>query len=153
MTEEKDTDQVSEILKPLRPLNNAQRKALADIVERRVERKTKIARQEEHGLTRRITLTIVKRLKADSIQTRIEVLRKEIESLEKARSELGFYCHRGGELTIRGGQARQMLEEQVHENSLTLRSLEEMRDGLKQAIWLAETTDEARAVVSNVDSF
>ena len=134
-----------------RPLNNAQRKALADIVEKRLGTKVDQAREREHALEQQIVGKLVKRFKVDAIQNQMEKLEQDIANLKKLRDDLGFERGYAGEFTVTGGEAKKLLETEVKELSLAIRRLEDLRDVLKQGLWLAETVEEARKVIQQVE--
>lgn len=134
-----------------RLLNNAQRKALAEIVEKRLGSKATAAREREQALEEEIVGKLVRRFKVDAIQNQIVKLGKEIKQLERLRDDLGFSVAYGDELRITGGEAKKLLEAEVKGNSLAIRQLEDARDVLKQGIWLAETVEEARKVIQQVE--
>lgn len=134
-----------------RPLNNAQRKALAEIVEKRLGTKADQAREREHALEQQIVGKLVKRFKVDAMQSQIEKLEQDIANLKKLRNDLGFETGYAGEFSVTGGEAKQLLETEVKEHSLAIRQLEDLRDVLKQGVWLAETVEEARKVIQQVE--
>lgn len=135
-----------------RALNNAQRKALAEIVEKRLGSKADRAREREQDLEKEIVGKLVQRFKVDSIQSQIQKFEQDIEHLKKLRTDLGFDTGYLGEFTVTGGQAKKLLEQEVKEHSVAIRRLEDTRDVLKQAIWLAETVEQARTVIQQVET-
>lgn len=134
-----------------RLLNNAQRKALSDIIERRLGSKTERAREKERELESEIIAKLVKRFKVDAIQNQIEKLNKDIKNLEKMRDDLGFEKEYDGTFRIMSGEPKKLLEAEVKENSLAIRNLEDRQDILTQSIWLAETADEAKQLIQELE--
>ncbi len=135
-----------------RTLNNAQRKALAAIVDKRLGTAAERAREREQELEREVVVRLVKRFKVDAIQSQLEKLEKDSANLKRLRAELGFDVRYGDELEITGGEAKKLLEAEVKGNSLAIRRIEDQRDALTQAIWLADTVDEARRVIQQVET-
>lgn len=140
-----------EVIDRTRPLNNAQRKALSDSVEKRLNSKADAARQKEQQLEREIVGKLAARFKVDAANARIKVLEAEIKSLKDAREQLGFQQGYDNEIRIIGGDAKKLLEAEVREHSFSLRTIEDRREAIKQAIWLAETADEARTLITEID--
>ena len=134
-----------------RPLNNAQRKALADIVEKRLGTKATAAREAERELEQKLTREIATRFQVDSIQAEIDKHEAQIENLKQARRSLGFKVGYDEQLEIVDGKVRRLLESGVQANSLTIRALEDKQDELQQGIWLAQTVEEAKAVVQQIE--
>lgn len=146
------TDPLEGVVVTPRALNNAQRKALAAIVEKRLGTTAERAREHEQELEREVVARLVKRFKVDAIQSQLEKLEKDSANLKRLREDLGFECRFGDQLEITGGEAKKLLEAEVKGNSLAIRRIEDQRDALIQAIWLADTADEARRVVQQVET-
>ena len=134
-----------------RPLNNAQRKALSEIVDKRLGAKVDSTREQERDLERGIIMKLVKRFKVDAIQNQIDKLEKDIKNLKDMRDDLGFSQDYDGGFRVTGGEAQKLLEAEVKDGSVTIRRLEDTRDALKQHIWLAQSVEEARQVVQQID--
>jgi len=71
-------------------LNNAQRKALAQLVEKTYQRLIGEAKDKEGLLVKEITEKVKVELGIDTIDTQIEALKKQIENLEDKKKKLGF---------------------------------------------------------------
>ena len=134
-----------------RLLNNAQRKALAAIIEKRLETKLQLAREQEKELEQQIVWKLAKRFKADAIQSQITKLEDDISNLKKMRDELGFELEYGGDFKITGGEAQKLLEAEIKEHSVSIRAIENRRDILTQGVWLAETVEEARNAIQEIE--
>lgn len=137
-------------------INNAQRGALAEIVEKRFEQQIDVARQAENQLERQIAAELARKFGIASIDAQIQRLEKEVSNLQDRKRELGFQAeysaHSHGEkvYTIAGGKARALLEAKVKNRSLAVRNLRAEQFKTVQAVWLATTVEEAQRLVDAI---
>jgi hypothetical protein len=123
-------------------LNNAQRKAIVEIVGKRFAARVDAARQAEEQLERQITSELTKKFGLGAIEAEIERLEKQIKNLRERREELGFDKRYTGDWYIKGGRAKALLEAKVKNRSLAVRRLNELQTRTEQQVWLAATIAE-----------
>lgn len=132
-------------------LNNAQRKALAEIIEKRINGRLELARQNEAKLQQQLTAEIAQHFKIDAIKVEILRLQKLQKNLERRLEEIGFDQDYQGNLLIARGAAQKLLKVKLESRSLAIRSLEGVRDVLKQRVWLAQTVEDVKRVSEDLD--
>ena len=127
-------------------LNNAQRKALAQIVVRRFDERLDAAKRAEEQLEREITQELFRKFGIATVDGEITRLEAQIKNLKERKEELGFDKNYDGTYRIRGGQAKELLEAKVSSRSLAIRTLKDERNSAEQDVWLATTVDEAKEI-------
>jgi hypothetical protein len=135
-------------------LNNAQRKALVEIVARRFDERIDAARQTEKELEKQITVEIAKKFGLSAINAELERLDRQMDNLRDRRKELGFddrYDGTGKTWYIQGGRAKLLLEAKIKNRSLAVRRLSELRTRTEQQVWLAATVGDAEQLLRRVD--
>lgn len=133
-------------------LNNAQRKALADIVGRQLDGRVSDARAAESKLEAEIIGEIADRFKIGSLDSEIERLEKQIKNLNARKEELGFRNRYGGGYEIAGGEARKLLETKLRNRSTAITTLEQRKDVIQRNIWLATTVEQAQGLANDADT-
>lgn len=131
-------------------LNNAQRKAIVEIVGKRFAARVDAARQAEEQLERKITQELAKKFGLQAINDQVANLTKQLENLKERRDELGFddrYNSGQKEWYIRGGRAKALLEAKVKNRSLAVQRINELQTRTEQQIWLAQTVAEADEIL------
>lgn len=128
-------------------LNNAQRKAIVEIVGKRFAARVDAARQAEEQLERQITQELGKKFGLSAIGAEIERLEKQIKNLRERREELGFDTRYSGDWYIKGGRAKALLEAKVKNRSLAVQRINELQTRTEQQIWLAQTVAEADEIL------
>lgn len=123
-------------------LNNAQRKALAEIVHRLYEKKIQYAKDESGVLVEEIRSKVKRELGYSTLQNQIEALENQIEVLKKKQQDLGFNSY--GEFV---GKAKILLEERTTRIDKVTK-IEEERDKALASIWTVHSVDEAQKIVN-----
>ena len=103
-------------------LNDAQRKALADIVVRRFDQRIALADEKTEEILRQIEKTLARPFDVEKIDVEIKRFRGLVDSMEARKRDLGL-----------------------------VQTLSARRDAIEQAVWLAATVEEAQRLVASID--
>lgn len=128
-------------------LNNAQRKALVEIVSEIMERKVQKAESAKDRIEEEKKKEVRQELGVDEIDEQIKELEKKIKALNDRKQELGF----GTYGSLRGGsEAQELLDEKLSDTTQRIRSLKLERSKLVSSIWTAEHLSEAKELIDSV---
>lgn len=133
-------------------LDSTQRRAIAQLVEERMDTRIDIARDRERDLENKIVAELARRFKVDDIKANIERLERQIKNLKARREELGFEERYDGSFVITGGRAKPLLETKVGTRSLAVSSAKDRKRALVAQVWLAKSAEEAASVLSAIDA-
>ena len=123
--------------KEKKTLNNAQRKALAQLVEKTYERLIQEAKDKEGELVKEITEKV-------RVELGVDVIENQIKSLEEKMEELGFDRYGGLKWD---SKAKALVDARVSQES---REFEKERAEKIEGLWTAQTIDEAKALLKGI---
>lgn len=129
--------------KEKRTLNNAQRKALAQVVEETYTRLIQEAKDKENLRIDEVTEQVKAELGVDKIDNQIKFLKEEMDSLEEKKRKLGFGYY---EVTT-GSKAQSLIDTRAHQESA---ALEKERARKLAGLWTAQTIDEAKVLLKGI---
>lgn len=127
-------------------MNNAQRKALAQLVEKTYQRLIGEAKDKEGLLVKEITEKVKVELGIDTIDTQIEALKKQIENLEDKKKKLGFGYYE----LVEGSKAKLLIDTRTRQESMEMVGLEKELTERLAGLWTAQTIDEAKALLKGI---
>ena len=130
--------------KEKKTINNAQRKALAQLVERTYDRLIQEAKNKEEVLVKETTEKVKAELGADTIENQIDALEKQVKTLEGNMEQLGFSPYGDA---IWGSKAKMLVDTRAHQESI---KLEKERAEKLAGIWIVQTLDEAKAFLKGI---
>lgn len=123
--------------KEKKTLSNAQRRALAQLAERTYDRLIQEAKDKEGELVKEITEKV-------RVEMGVDVIENQIKSLEEKMEELGFYRYGGLKWD---SKAKALVDARGSQES---RELEKERAEKLEGIWIAQTIDEAKALLKGI---
>ena len=129
-----------------RALNNAQRKALAQVVENAYERLLKEAQDKEGLLVQEITDQVKVELGVDTLENQIAAMQSQIETLEGKKHQLGFGSYGLGERS----KAKALIDARTRQKSTALHELEKERARTLTALWTAQSVEEAKTMLADI---
>lgn len=127
-------------------INNAQRKALVEVVSELMERKIQEAKDASGELINEITKSIKAELGIDTIDNQINALESQIATLKEKKERLGF--SRYGQL-IDGSKAKTLVDKRL-EGKVSIHSLEMEKARIVSSIWASTNLSEAKELVESV---
>lgn len=129
-----------------RALNNAQRKALAQVVQDAYERLLKAAQDKEGLLVQEITDQVKAELGVDTLENQIAAMQSQIETLEGKKHQLGFGSYGLAERS----KAKALIDARTRQKSSALHELEKERARTLTALWTAQTVEEAKTMLADI---
>ena len=136
-------------MKKIKSLNNAQRKALAELLDTRYRRLISDARDKEGELAEKIQQELQAELGADTIDNKIASIKRQlreqeesgeaqIKTLEENKESLGFGEYR----MIEGSKAKRLADSRLQKESVEVSGLERQREQKLIEVWTANTGEE-----------
>ena len=125
-------------------VNNAQRKAIVCLAERRFEKLIQQARDKNGELTQQITDRVKRELGVVAVEKQIDELKSKVEFLEKTKERLGF----SGYSVI--GKAKVLIDQRSRQASKEIATLEQTKDEFLQRIWLCQTVQETEGLLATI---
>ncbi len=132
--------------KEQRALNNAQRKALAQVVQDAYERLLKEAQDKEGLLVQEITDQVKVELGVDTLENQIAAMQSQIETLEGKKHQLGF----GNYGLAERSKAKALIDARTRQKSSALHELEKERARTLTALWTAQSVEEAKTMLADI---
>lgn len=125
-------------------LNNAQRKALVELAERRFHALIQRAKDKNGELTEQITTQVKKELGVVALEEQIAQFEQKIEFLKTAKARLGFDRY-GVE-----GKAKMLIDQRSRDANKDEIALVQQKDALLQKLWLAQTVSETESLLAGI---
>jgi len=132
--------------KETKPLNNAQRKALAQLLEKSYERLIKQAQDNEGMLVEEITQKVKVELGVDTLENQIKALELQIENLQDKKKQLGFSEYG----LLERSKAKMLIDTRLHQESSAIQDLEQDQTEKLAAIWTAQSIEETKALLKGI---
>jgi len=125
-------------------INNTQRKALVNLLEKQFEKCIKEAQDKNGALVTEITDQVKQELGVKVIEEQIDQLEAKMELLKKTKERLGFTAYSVG------GKAKMLIDQRTRKASKEIIALEQQRESILQKLWLTQTIPQAEKILAKV---